>query len=65
MIEIWNVKGIKEFLDKKDASIAAGFKWRKINDSVYLVTGTEKPKVRIVKIRYMNFFGTDYWGDSI
>lgn len=65
MIETWHIGSVKEFLDKKDTSIAAGYKWRKINDSTYLVTGAEKPKVRIVKIRYICCFGTDYWGDSI
>ena len=64
MIDTWIISSSKEFLDRKTESVAKGGSWRKINDSTYLVTSPEKPRIKLVRLRWNVNFGETYWSDS-
>lgn len=64
MIDTWIISSLKEFLDRKAESVAKGGLWRKINDSTYLVTSPEKPRIKLIRLRWNVNFGETYWSDS-
>lgn len=64
MIDTWIISSSKEFFDRKTESVAKGGSWRKINDSTYLVTSPEKPRIKLVRLRWNVNFGEAYWSDG-